>query len=93
MLARLQEGGFSRLVARFDCDPGRAECEELQPLSQDGGWSELGMTRPAGAMVVVRLEAIGSPSLLGALAIRISVRVEWSEGLRSRRLRITGLRV
>jgi len=93
MLARLQTGDFSRVVGRFHCDTGQAECEEAQALSQLDGWGELGLTRTAGATVVVRLTAIGAPSLRDALAIRLSIRVEWREGPRARRLLLTGLRV
>ena len=81
-LAQLTAGSRRLLLDRLGCDPVAAGCLVDAPSS-----SEL----PRSA-IELSLTALAGPSLGDALALRISVRVTWTEGLRERRLQFTTLR-
>ena len=93
IVEELDVGGYARTIARLGCDPTQPSCAVVSGDPELSEWQALAETDLPTPVVEVRLEAVGGPTIVTAPAMRLSVRVSWREGLRSRRVHLVGLRV
>jgi hypothetical protein len=93
ILEALELDAYHRTYSNLLCDASLATCRVGSGQAVVGDWHALAAANLPAPVVEVRVDAVGAPSLHAAPALRISVVVSWQEGVRSRRLRLTTLRV
>lgn len=87
----LELDGYRQIYAGLGCDATLHTCRVGSGHATVGDWHALA-SLPA-PLVEIRIDAVGASSLDTAPALRVTVAVSWREGHRSRRLRLTTLRV
>jgi len=93
IVEELDVGGYVLPITRSGCDPTQPSCSVVSGDAALSEWQALAEIDLPAPIVEVRIEAVGGTTLDTAPAFRLSVRVSWSEGLRSRRIHLVGLRV
>jgi hypothetical protein len=93
ILEALELEAYHRTYASLGCDATLSTCRVDSGQTTVGDWHALAAANLPDPLVEIGVDAIGAPSLEAAPALRITVAVSWQEGLRSRRLRLTTLRV
>lgn len=93
ILEALELDAYHRTYSSLDCDPTLASCRVGSGETIVHDWHALAAETLPAPSVEIRIDAVGASSLEAAPALRITVAVSWQEGLRSRRLRLTTLRV
>jgi hypothetical protein len=89
----LELEAYRQTHASLGCDATLPTCRVGSGQATVEGWHALALASLPAPRVEIRIDAIGAPSLDAAPALRITVAVSWREGPRSRRLRLTTLRV
>jgi hypothetical protein len=93
IVEELDVGGYARPIARLGCDPTQPSCSVVSGDPALSVWQVLAQIDLPAPIIEVRIEAVGAATLDTAPALRLSVRVFWREGLRSRRIHLIGLRI
>ena len=93
IVEELDIGGYARPIAQLGCDPTQPSCSVVSGDPALSEWQTLAETCLPSPVVELRIEAVGAATIDTAPAFRLSVRVSWREGLRSRRVHLVGLRV
>jgi Tfp pilus assembly protein PilV len=89
----LDLGARHRAYQRLGCAGGQRACHVDSGQPAVRRWHALAGSELTALRIEVRVEALGAATLDAAPALRVSVRVAWQEGLRSRGIRLTTLRV
>jgi hypothetical protein len=93
LLEQLELRSFRRTYEGLDCDGTAASCRVGPGDPAVEPWQTRVAEAVPGARLELRVEAVGASSLDAATLLRIVVEISWHEGPRSRRLRLTTVRV
>jgi hypothetical protein len=93
IVEQLDARPFHRTYTALGCDGSESACTVASGQAGTESWHTLVAEAVPEARFEIRVQPIGAASLDSAPALRISVSVVWREAVRSRRLRLTTLRV
>jgi type II secretory pathway pseudopilin PulG len=84
--------GFERALALVGCNATQPVCEAGPGQPAVDAWRDRAAARIGPAEMHIKLESLDSPALQGAVAVRISASLSWTEGPRARHVQAVTIR-
>ncbi len=93
VLEQVELRSHAWLVGQLCDDALAASCAMDSSQPSVAAWKELARNALPGSDIDVRIEAVDGATVASSSVLRVTVRLEWKQGRRVRRLRLSTLRV